>query len=406
MMLHVSSADRDHLFTPLDAEAAQAEAEAAAGIDDPERELYWRNLEVLVKSANEEGRLSASGRTAMHAELVQSIANRLESIKWMTAHPETAQQPVEAPLLLMGLPRSGTTYFHKLFDHDPAIRILRMWESMAPCPPPHANPDSAKARLAAAQETMRVFREIYPDLYAIHLYDPDGPEECHAFLAQTFGAAGYHNIMEVPSYYDFLEDHLDMHAVYRNYRRQLQVLQWKAPRRRWAMKYPNHIIAMPELKDVFPDCRMLVTHRDPRQTLGSICKLTFNFRQARSDVRDQKMVGQQMRHFIRRHLDGLMAYHNSPAGKSVIHVDYYRLVRSPADIMGEVYEALDMEYPASVRDAIAKWHRENPQHKRGTNPYSLRDFGLDPNEIAEAYGDYISAFDIPTEAEGLARSSA
>jgi hypothetical protein len=390
---------------PLSADAIQAEAEKAAGIADPERDLYRRNLDVLVDSMNKEGRLSAAGRQIAHSESVESIRTRLETIKWINAHPETAEQPVVAPLLLMGLPRSGTTYFHKLFDFDPAIRVLRMWESMAPSPPPSADPDSAKARLAAAHEAMRVFKEIYPDLYAIHLYDPDGPEECHAFLAQTFGAAGYHNIMEVPSYYDWLEDHLDMRAVYRNYRRQLQVLQWKAPRQTWAMKYPNHVIAMPELQDVFPDGHLLLTHRDPRQVLGSISKLTYNFRQSRSDVRDKKLVGRQMMHFIRRHIDGIMDYHNSPAGKNVIHVDYYRLVQSPAAVMGEVYKQLGMPYPDSVRDAIAAWHKENPQHKRGANPYNLADYGLDPDEVAEAYGDYIRAFDIPTEADGLRKSA-
>jgi hypothetical protein len=391
---------------PLDADAIQAEAEAAAGIVDPERDLYRRNLDALVESMNEEAHLNALGRAAAHAESVSSIRTRLEGIKWIDSHPETAADTVDAPLLLMGLPRSGTTFFHKLFDFDPQVRLLRMWETLAPCPPPSADPESTRERIAAAEEAMRMFREIYPNLYEIHLYDVNGPEECHAFLAQTFGAAGYHNIMEVPSYYDYLEDHIDMRAVYRNYRRQLQVLQAGVPRRRWALKYPNHIIAMPEMQDVFPDGRFLVTHRDPRQTLGSICKLTFNFRQSRSDVSDRHVAGRQMKHFIRRHLDGLMAFHNSADGKRAIHIDYYRLVDAPAVVMGEIYDAVGMEYPASVRNAIAQWHRENPQHKRGANPYTLSDYGLDPDEIAEAYKDYISAFDIPSEADGLARGSA
>jgi hypothetical protein len=390
---------------PLDADAIQAEAEAAAGIVDPERDSYRRNLDALVESINEEARLNVLGRAAAHAESVASIRTRLQGIKWIDAHPQAAADPVAAPLLLMGLPRSGTTFFHKLFDFDPAIRLLRMWETLSPCPPPSADPDSINARIVAAEAAMQQFREIYPNLFEMHLYDVTGPEECHAFLAQTFGAAGYHNIMEVPSYYDFLEDHLDMRGVYRNYRRQLQILQSGVPRRRWALKYPNHVIAMPEILDVFPDGRLLVTHRDPLQTLGSICKLTFNFRQSRSGVPDKQVVGRQMQHFIRRHLDGLMAFHKSAAGKRAIHVDYYRLVDAPAVVMAEIYDAVGMEYSVAVRNATTQWHRANPQHKRGANPYTLDDYGLDPGEIAECFEDYISAFDIPAEADGLARRS-
>src|SRR5207249_2588401 len=142
----------------------------------------------------------------------------------------------------------------------------------------------------------------------LHLIDEDGPDECHALMEQSYSAAGFFNLYDVPGYFDHLMGKLDFEAAYRGHRRQLQLLQWKLPAKRWALKYPNHVIAMDSILAVYPDARFAMTHRDPVQVLASIAKMTLTLRSARYAHVDPHRVGRQMLDFIRRHIDRIMAF--------------------------------------------------------------------------------------------------
>jgi hypothetical protein len=239
---------------------------------------------------------------------------------------------------------------------------------------------------------------------AMHLSDADGPEECHAFLEHSYAAAGLFNLFDVPSFFDHLLTSADLAAAYRTHRRQLQLLQWRTPQPRWALKYPNHTIAMPEILAVYPDARFVMTHRDPVQTLASIAKLTFTLRGVRYDAAlDPHRVGQQMLDFVQRHIDRILAFCTSPQGERVTHVDYYRLVDDPAAVMRDVHAGLGLKTPEIVRAAVSEWHARNPQGSRGSNPYALEHYGLNADAVAEQFGAYMRHFDIPREQDGLRR---
>jgi hypothetical protein len=110
-----------------------------------------------------------------------------------------------------------------------------------------------------------------------------------------------------------------------------------------------------------------------------------------------------MLHFVRRHIDRIMAFCKSPQAHRVTHVDYYRVVDDPAAVMTEVHASLGIDSPAAVRAAVANWRERNPKNARGANPYSVEQFGINPDQAAELYGDYMRCFDIPREQEGLKR---
>jgi hypothetical protein len=389
----------------LSAEAIQTEAETRANIADPERDRFAGNLRYLVEALNGEANLSPVGRAIAHQQLVVNLSHRLETIGWVERHPEIAAEPIERPIFLTGLPRSGTTFFQYLFDRDAALRLIRTWEANAPCPPPALDAGSVASRISAETLRSEEIRAFYAGLNELHLTDPEGPEECHNFLAQSFAAAGFHNMMRVPAYFDALLDRIDLADAYRVHRRQLQLLQWRAPRRRWALKYPNHVLGLEAIRAVFPAAALVMTHRDPVQTLASICKLTCSFRRSYSDTVDPHSVGRDMFHFIHRHIDRIMAFDATPAGETVVHVDYYRLIDAPARVLAEVYARLDMVMPPSLQEDVADWHRRNPKGARGNNRYALDQFGLDAGAVAESFGAYMKRFDIPREARGLLRQA-
>ncbi len=263
--------------------------------------------------------------------------------------------------------------------------------------------DERKAQFAQ----MLASRPSFEEFDSMHLYDADGSDECHAFLQQSYGAAGLHNLFDVPEYFDYLLDELDLVETYRVHKRQLQLLQWRLEQKPWALKYPNHVIGMPAILEVYPDARFLMTHRDPVQALASICKMTFNLRSMRSaEPVDRHRVGQQMRYFIRRHIDRIMAFDQGEHAGRVVHVDYYSLVQDPVAQLRRIHGQLGMETPDTVAQAVAAWHRDNPKNARGSNDYTIEQWGLDADEIAQEYSDYMQRFEIPREADGLARSAA
>lgn len=386
-----------------DAAAIIAEAEHRVGVTDTDTALR-PNFVALVESINAQAQLSAAATDMLHTALLARTIDRLEGLKWLRDYPEIVEEQIENPLFLTGLPRSGTTFFQYLFDRDPRFRLIRTWEALSPYPPPGFDASSVAQRKAGEAARRAAQRPKVEGFAALHLIDEDGSEECHAFLEQSYAAAGFNNLMHVPAYFEALLDRLDIEAAYRVHKRQLQLLQWRTPQPRWALKYPNHVLAMDVILRVHPTARFVMTHRDPVQTLASIAKMSLKLQQARSDTPiDPHRVGRTMRHFVQRHIDRIMAFTSGPQADRVIHVDYYHLLDDPATAMRAVHEALGIESPAAVRAAVQVWHRDNPKGARGVNAYTLEQFGLDDAEIAAQYGDYMHRFNIPREAEGLAR---
>lgn len=389
----------------LDAVGIIAEAEERVGIADSEPPVR-ANLERLVEALAREGDLTAEGKAMTRRHFVADTVNRLEGLKWLGDYPEIADEPIETPVFLMGLPRSGTTYFQYLFDRDRRFRLIRTWQSMAPSPPPGHDPTSTARRKAEWAERRRKEHPAVEGFDALHLYDEDGSDECHAFLQQSFGAAGLNNLFRVPSYFEYLLDEADLETTYRIHKRQLQLLQWKSAPKPWALKYPNHVLATDAILTVHPGARMVMTHRDPLQTLASIANMTAKLRAARVERVDPAEVGRDMLRFIRRHIDRILAFDAGPRGGCVVHVDYYALVADPVAEMRRIHAGLGIDTPDDVATAVGDWHRDNPKNARGRNDYALGQFGLKEDEVAELFANYIERFAIPRESEGLARVGA
>jgi hypothetical protein len=386
----------------LNAESIIAEAESKVGVSDTDPTVRG-NFARLVEELNRNAGFSPEGEAITRNQFVMETANRLEGLKWLRDYPEIAEEPIAAPVFLMGLPRSGTTYFQYLFDRDDRFRLIRTWQSTMPSPPPGFDPASVAIRRAAWRESRKA-HPTFEGFDALHLYDQDGSDECHAFLQQSYGAAGLQNLFRVPGYLDHIMDGVDLVETYRIHKRQLQLLQWKLDRKPWALKYPNHVIAMNEILQVYPDARFVMTHRDPVQVVASIAKMTFNLRGVRTAEKpDPHEVGRHMLHFIQRHINRIMEFDRSGNGGRVVHVDYYALVADPVGEMRRIHAGIGIDTPDSVAKAVGDWHAANPKNARGRNDYTIEQWGLDGAAVAGQFGDYIRRFAIPSEAEGLAR---
>ena len=379
------------------AEDIIAAAERRVGIEDGERDILLPNLRALVGALAADGLMTQAGRQDSLVLLLRRTCDRLEGLRWCRDYPEIADEVIDAPLFLTGLPRSGTTALQYLFDLDPRFRLIRSWEGQDPSPPPGADPASVAQR-KADEELLRKSTVLPEGFEAIHLMDLDGPEECHMFLEQAYAAAGFHNFLDVPGYVDFLMRELDLEAAYRVHRRQLQLLQWRSLPRRWALKYPNHVLAMDAIMKVHPDARFVMTHRDPVQIVGSISRLTLSLRQLKAkEPLDAHRIGAQMFDFISRHIGRIMDFTDGPHAARIVHVSYDRLVAEPARAVQQIHAALGLDTPVPLLDKMTAWHRRNPRGARGANPYSLEAFGLDEQAVRDRFAAYIERFAIPRE---------
>jgi Sulfotransferase family len=385
---------------PVDIDVIEQSALDMTETAEPDLEPFHLNLELLVDCINEEAGLTPEGGAGAERELALALRNRIEVSDWIRRYPEITREAVSQPIVLTGLPRSGTTYFQYLFDPGPSMRMLRHWEGDRPCPPPAFDPESAQLRLEQVQEQFNRDRAdpLRSEIAKIHLMDPDGPEECLAIINQTFGNVGHYWTYRVPTYFARCLDTIDLAACYAHHKRVLQLLQWKATPRRWVLKWPCHLVALQETLDVYPDAKFVVTHRDPVQALASNCSLAALLRGFTSERVDLHEVGQQMKDMILTYLRRLVQFDEViSAPHRIVHVDYATVVDQPEAVMTRVFEQLHLEMTPSVRVSIAAWRRDNPPGKRGVHDYSLEDYGLDRREVAEEYAFYADRFDVPTE---------
>ncbi|MDA8046463.1 MAG: sulfotransferase [Actinomycetota bacterium] len=388
----------------VDLDAVTDAALAMADVSEPDLEPFRENLELLVDCVNVEANLTANGAVAAQAQLATALRNRIEVSAWTRDHAEIADEPIRHPLVLTGLPRSGTTYFQYLFDPEPSMRMLRHWEGQRPCPPPAFDPESADRRLAEANELAARMRSdpVHSEIAKIHLSDVDGPEECVAIMDQTFGNVGHYWTYRVPGYFERCLDTVDLRACYRHHKQVLQLLQWRGVPKRWVLKWPCHLVGLEALLEVYPDASFVITHRDPVRALASNCSLAALLRRGTSEPVDAHEIGRQMKHMIRVYLERLVEFdHRYGAQGRIAHVDYSTVVDRPEAVMAEVFETLRIELSPTFRDAIIAWRRDNPPGKRGTHAYSLADYGLDAAEVATDYAFYTERFAVPPEGRAL-----
>jgi hypothetical protein len=385
----------------LTVEAVVERAEGLTDVEDPDPTHFAGNLAAVVQSMNEEASWTPPGLEGAATMMAVALRNRMEVDRYAADEPGVDASLIEDPIFLTGLPRSGTTYFQYLFDQEPSLRMLRTWEGERPVPPPATDPASVDRRRQTSAENARQMRELTGGrIDAMHLTDVDGPQECLAILDQTFVNPGLLWQMSAGDYLDFLLHRADLTAAYEYHARVLRLLQWGAPARRWALKWPCHLLALDAIASVYPDARFVVTHRDPVQALASNCSLSHLLRSGTSPDADPHQTGRDMLELVRQHVDRLVAFdvaQTAAGSQRLVHVDYYQLVDAPEKVMATVFDAIGLEWTPAVDERIRSWRAANPKGKRGTHEYSLDDYGLDRDMVAEAFSGYMNRFGIPSE---------
>ena len=383
----------------LDAETLLARARRRARLDDFGDERFHHPLRRLVRALEEEAHLTLIGRLVAREEIVRLLANRLQVTDVLARNPEIARGRVEAPLFILGLPRTGTSILHELLTQDPANRVPMTWEVMHPFPPPEAATFETDARIAQVDEHLGGIDRLIPGFSSMHPMGARLPQECVAITQHELASLVWPTTHRVPSYATWLLDETDHGPLYASHRRWLHYLQWKAPARRWMLKSPGHLWTLDALLREYPDARIVQTHRDPLRVLASLVSLVCTLRSVASDDIDPHEVGAE---WSVRLADGMyrtMAVRDRGLlpPERVFDMQFGEFMRDEIAMVRRIYGHFGIELSAEAEARMRRFLADNRADKHGRHTYSLAPGGLDEATERARYAVYQARHDVPSE---------
>jgi hypothetical protein len=364
-------------------------AEDRGGLVPTGDESFFEGLGLLA-TALDQPNVRRGGRSMIISEIANQLVNRLRVDAHHAAHPRLAAQPVDAPIVILGLPRSGTTALSYLLDRSPDVRSLLNWEAVMSVPPPTSATLRTDPRCIEMLEFQRaVFPAIDPP--PPHWEWADGPTECTFVLAQDAKSVMWDARIPLAEHREWIES-CDMAAAYRHHRRTLQILQSEAPGQ-WVLKMPAHAFFIDALLAEYPDARIIWTHRDPIRCVASFLDLAGFSQRLSLGEPDRDWIVET---FPRRLADYIRRAERALAGRNVLHVNYDELVGDPIGTGTSALRWAGLDVSDQTVEAMQRWVDADPLRRPRTTPYSLADWGLEPTDLDPIFHDYACAHGLPT----------
>ena len=382
------------MIKPPSADDVLSAATAATGLDDYGERGFVQGLSVLADSLSSEARLNRMGRVVLSADLVRMLSNRLRFQRDVTRHPEILEERVAAPIVITGLPRTGTSKLHRMISADPLVQRLEVWKLLNPAPLPGEGASGPQQRINFGLVVERGLTTQFPDYMAAHPIEALEPDEEVLLMEMSFECVVSSLKTRAPQHRAFVEGR-DPRPTYESTRALLQYLQWQdggGRGRPWIMKSPLHIGNLPTLLDVFPDATVVHCHRDPRVAIVSFARLVEVSRRMASDDVDATEIGADTLDFLSRQIERNIVDRAQVGQERIVDVPYERIRDDPEMVIGEIYARAGRELTAEARDAMRKYAARRPEGHFGRHAYAADRYGLDPEKIGTAFADYCERF--------------
>lgn len=393
------------LVIDLTPAAIMAEAEEKTGLSDWGDSDFLARLALLCDEWNGDEDLTATGRLSLRGKLLQHATGRLLIHDQFKRHPEILDVPIERPIIVAGLPRSGTTHLLNLMAADQRLRSLPLWESYEPVPMPGESPmpDGSDPRYARCQAAWEGMQAVTPHLAAMHPMNPEHIHEELELMGPNFGSYNYEWLCHSPRWRDhyFAEDQTYQYEYMRDV---LKLLTWQqrdsGRAKRWVLKCPQHLEQLPVLQRVFPDATVAITHRDPVAVIqSSVTMLAYGQRMSRRRVMMDELLHywtDRTEHLLRACVRdrGVL-----PESRS-IDVPFGRLTSDDIGMVERIYAKADLSMTAVARaslDRFAQLHKDD----YGRIRYDLEgQFGVSPAQLRKRFAFYFEAFPFLREEGG------
>jgi hypothetical protein len=382
----------------LEPTVLMAAAKSETGLDDFGAGDFAPRLDLLCRAMMDEGGFNSAGVLQQHTLILGLLKNRLLIEDLIARHPEILDEEITAPIIICGLPRTGTTHLHNLISADPAIRSLPYWESLEPVlaegeRPAAGEPDPRRERTALALSFLDV---AMPYFNRMHEMTVDHAHEEIQLLAIDFSTMLFETTAPMPTWRDAYRAR-NQRPSYAYLRRILQVLQWLRGGTRWVLKSPQHLEQFPALRDTFPDATFVVTHRDPVSvTTSMVTMLAYTARMSRDRV-DVESIGrywsERLQLMLRRCADERDIL---PPGQG-IDVRFDEFMADDVAMVARVYGLAGQPLDDAARSAMTRFMADHPRGKFGAVEYDLTEFGIDPGNLRRQTDFYTERFGVTRE---------
>ena len=371
----------------------------AAGANEFGEDDWIEPLDRLIDSLLADAELNEIGGHVAQATLVSSLRARLQILDWHARHPEVAETPVAAPIVVLGQPRTGTTILFDLLAQDPALRAPLTWEVAEPIPPPRTETYLTDPRIEAADASAGMAEALTPGFQAIHPGGATRAQECVTIMAAAVRSIHYSIMFRVPTYTQWLFDEADPQPMYAIHRMFLQVLQSEHAGERWVLKTPAHQWWLRELFRTYPDATAIHTHRDPLKVIASTASLGASLRRLGMSDPSIADAGAEWSEYL---IEGNeRALRERTAGwlrdDQVIDVHFADLMADTFGGLEQIYAQLGRPFTAEAEQAMRSFLAENPSDKHGKHTYSFADTGLDVAATRARTARYTEHFGVATE---------
>ena len=363
-------------------------ARLATGHDDFGADSFREALDRLVSAMDAEGRLNETGKAMAEHQIVDFLGRRLQVEHWYALHPEIDAEEIVAPLIGLGLPRTGSTALSFMLAEDPAVRSIRSWESSAPCPPPESATEHDDPRIAEQVARMAFSDQLAPRLKTMLPSSPTAPTECQHYMGYDFKSQIFQATLRIPSYVKWLNEEADLVPTYRYVKRVLKLLQWHCPPKRWRLKNPAHILFIDALDQVFPDARYWMTHRDVTKVMPSVVDLYVELSRAFTDDLDIDYIAQMNISWTELGMHRVAAFRRGGADHRFFDIQFAEFQRGPIAVIERLYRFLGEELTDVARVRMIKWRSETPADKHGRHEYDVAALGLDLDALRERFRFY------------------
>ena len=371
----------------LEEESLLRTARKVTGLSDFGDEEFREPLRRVLRSYAGEAALSPTGRALKRVDLIDMLANRLRVRREVSERPELAEGAPKQPLVVTGLPRTGTTLLQRLLSLDPDARPLLAWEAMWPAPLSRRRDDGPDRRIRYTRRLVWLARRVLPGIDRIHPLDPDAPEECTRLLDSSFRWGYLATERSMPEYAAWLGSlgPAGMEVAYRWYALQLRVLEGQRPTRgHWVLKSPAHLGILAPLLSVLPDARVVVAVRDPRAAVASACSLFALLHGTTAADPRSGRIGPGIAATLARTLArGLEVASSEPTRVRVVRYD--DLVARPVETLEAIHAGFGLPFSTELAGAARDWLARNPQGAHGVHRYDLAAYGLDEGTVLEIF---------------------
>jgi len=393
----IAAAGQAHVS--LTEEAVLTAARQRTGLSNFGAEDFRERLRVWLQSADEDHDLNALGRATVFGNCVRALSNRLRFTALLQEHPEIDDIEICQPIIIAGLPRSGTTHLVNLIAADPRLRSLPYWESLEPFPGPEdvVGPDGVDPRLRRCRATYARSDRLLPLLRAMHDMTPEHVHEEIEVQELDFSTYNLEWYARVPRWRDYYLFH-DQRPHYAYLKRVLKALQWLRGPNRWILKSPQHLEQLVPLREAFPDATIVLTHRDPVEVIQSaITMLAYGARLRRTRV-DTADIAVYWVDRIERLLRTCARDRDCLPAAQSIDVLFHEFMADDVAMVERIYRLGQLPMTREARVHLDRFMQANPRGKHGRVLYDLRgDFGIDPAALRERFDFYLQRFAVERE---------